>query len=330
MMDTLAAGFPLYFEQNIFQSHWQLTQICNFNCSYCVNRHLRHEGISMSKDLMLHALRTIAGVKCSRFHFCLSGGEVTLYPHLVSMLENIGLLFPIGSTVTLMSNGSASVDRMRNLISIDSGLNVRFVITVHLGQTRPAALMAKLLQFSHEERKAHFNVKIVTPPGDSEGLEIANTFAASGIDNCALLPVLDFNTGHMLQGYNREELDRFHPRGKKSWFNFRHITGKGQSDVTFVEGLEKNLFHYKGMYCAAGRQSIFLDEHGHVSRGQFCGRMPYTILEQNPFEDEEFMKPAICREEHCTCIPFTALPKWRNADYAPASCRNISHETLEA
>lgn len=320
-MRLLSAGFPPYGQGNFFQSHWQLTQRCNFHCPYCVNRHLRTEGVSMSPEIMIHALKLISGLDRSHFHFCLSGGEVTLYPHLGEMLDNIASLFPAGSTVTMMSNGSASASHMRELVFASPCIVSRFVITVHIGQTNVDRLIDKLHDFTEQERAKHFSLKIVTPPGDRQGSEIASRLREAGIRNFEMMPVLDFSTGLMAEGYTAEEMSRFMPEnGKRPWFYFRHLTDNGSSDVTFLEGIDKKLFRYQGMFCSAGRQSIFLDELGNVSRGQFCGHMPYNIIEKNPFEDPVFMEPVRCPEDHCTCIPFTALPKWSEPAYAPVSC----------
>ena len=95
----------------------------------------------------------------------------------------------------------------------------------------------------------------------------------------------------------------------------------GSASASRMRALLKDLFHYTGMRCAAGHSSIYIDELGRVSRGQFCGRMPYTVLERNPFEDPTF-NGCVCTESFCTCIPFTALPKWRDAVNAPAWAHN--------
>lgn len=274
----------------------------------------------MPENLMMTALKMMAPLDASRFHFCLTGGEPGLYPHLDTMLVAIRRLFQSRASVTIMSNGSAKADRMKALFQEFSELKLRFVITVHLGQTNLPNLIEKLYKFTPNERKRHFTLKIIAPPGDKEAERSAAALQAADL-GYEWLPVLDFQKGSLAQGYSSKEIDRFIKRKRKPWFYFRHISRAACNDVTFVEGIAKNMFHYKGMKCAAGKQSIFLDEYGNVSRGQFCGHMPYTILERNPFEDPEFYKETICGEDHCTCVPFTALPKWADPSLAPVSCR---------
>lgn len=317
-MTYLAAGFPPYFVQDFFQSHWQVTQRCNFHCPYCVNESLRRDGLHMPQEIMRTALRYIAALRHAEYRFSISGGEVTLYPHLEEMLTCIVDQFPARSRVNLLTNGSAGVQRLRKLLEIAGDLACRFIITIHLGQTNIKELARKLQEFSDMERKQHFHVKLVVPPADPRAAEALALLDAAGIA-CTRHAVIDFSTGKLAEGYTVEELDALAARDRSPWFYYRHVGADGEQDVSFLEGVRNDMFHYAGMYCAAGRRSIYLDEYGHVAKGQFCGRMPYTILERNPFEDPDFVTPSPCKEEHCTCMPFTSLPKWRDTAHAPTT-----------
>lgn len=321
-MRYLQAGFPPYFAGDFFQSHWQVTQKCNFHCPYCVNEEQRREGIHMPPEIMRKALDMIAGLSRPAYRFSLSGGEVTLYPHLEEMLSTIGSLFPSGTVVTMLSNGSASSRRMRTLLSLAPKLQCRFIITIHLGQTRVPELIEKLLEFSPEERKSWFHLKLVAPPREARIKEIREQLDAAGIQNYNVHAVVNFASGKLEEGYREEDFDLLAPpNGRKEYFHYLHVTEFEKEDVTFLAGLRRDMFHYTGMFCSAGRQSIYIDEYGNVSKGQFCGRMPYTILERNPFADPQFTTPMPCVEEHCSCTPYTSLPKWRDAAHAPAWLR---------
>lgn len=316
------AGFPPYFSQNFFQSHWQVTQRCNFSCPYCVNESLRKDGIHMSPAIMRRALQLLAALPRPVQRFSLSGGEVTLYPHLEEMLTGIAALFPSDTVVNMLTNGSASVRRMREILACAAKLQCRFIITTHLGQIRLPELIGKLQEFSPRERKKYFHIKLIAPPSthtqDIREEKARSQLDAAGIDNYAVHAVVDFTNGKLAAGYTAEDFVRLAPpHGRKEYFHFMHRTGKETQTVTFLEGLRRDMFHYTGMVCSAGHQSIYLDEYGHVSKGQFCGRMPYTILERNPFEDPDFFAPGRCAEPHCTCIPYTGLPKWRDGAHAP-------------
>lgn len=322
-MRYLQAGFPPYFTSDFFQSHWQLTQRCNFHCSYCVNQEQRRDGIHMPPEIMHKALDMIAGLYRPAYRFSLSGGEVTLYPHLEEMLSTIEALFPSGTVVNMLTNGSASTRRMRTLLLLAPALHSRFIITIHLGQTHVPQLIEKLLDFSPEERIKRFHLKMVAPPRDPRVQEYREQLEKAGIQNISIHPVVDFESGKIVDGYTEQDFLAFAPQnGKKAYFMYRHITQCNEDTVTFQEGLRRDMFHYNDMYCSAGYQSIYLDEYGRISKGQFCGRMPYTIEERNPFTDPNFITPMRCVEEHCTCMPYTSLPKWQDAAHAPAwMCR---------
>lgn len=318
-MRYLQAGFPPLFDGDFFQSHWQLTQRCNFHCSYCVNQEQRKDGIHMPADIMRLALQRIADLSRQKYRFSLSGGEVTLYPHLEDMLTTIGSLFPSGTVVNILSNGSASARRMRMLLSIAPKLQCRFIITIHAGQTIVPQLIEKLLEFSPEERKNCFHLKLVAPPQDARIQEFREQLKNVGILNYSIHALVDFEKGKLSNGYTEKDFNDFAPRnGRKEYFRYLHVTDDHEETVTFLEGLRKDMFHYTGMYCSAGYQSIYLDEYGNISKGQFCGRMPYTIQERDPFTDPNFFVPMRCIEEHCTCVPYTSLPKWSDAAHAPA------------
>lgn len=92
-MQYLQAGLYPYFENNFFQSNWQVTQKCNFTCSYCVNQEERKEKKVMPLETMQKALQYIAKLERPSFRFSISGGESTLYPHLDTMLTTISTLF---------------------------------------------------------------------------------------------------------------------------------------------------------------------------------------------------------------------------------------------
>lgn len=278
----------------------------------------------MPREIMLSALNMISRFPKPSYRFSLSGGEVTLYPCLEEMLSAIAALFPAGTGVTMLSNGSASSRRMRALVSLAPALQCRFIITIHLGQTSVPELIEKLLDFSPEERKAWFHLKLVAPPREPRIREIRAQLDAAGILNYSVHAVMDFATGKLADGYTEEDFSLcLPPNGRKEYFHYLHIAEREEKedrekDVSFLDGLRHDMFHYTGMLCSAGYQSIYLDEYGHISKGQFCGRMPYTILEKNPFTDPQFTTPMRCPEPHCTCTPYTSLPKWRDDSHAPA------------
>lgn len=319
-MIYLRAGFLPYFTQDFFQSHWQVTQRCNFHCPYCVNKHLRTEGVHMSREVFRTALHYIADLKRSSYRFSISGGESTLFPHLEELLSTIEKLFPEKSTINILTNGSASTKRMRQIISCAPSMSCRFIISIHLGQIHLPALIDKLCEFTPLEQKKYFLFKIIAPPDDLQCEKIKIQLESAKIYNYRLQPVIDFATGCLASGYTDAELDQFNilPPGQKEFFIFDHVSSTSIAQVSFLEGIRKNLFHYTNMFCSAGYQSIYIDEYGLVSKGQFCGHMGYSVLEKNPFDDCNFYNPSPCSEPHCTCIPFTSLPKWSDNSYAPS------------
>lgn len=278
----------------------------------------------MDRELMLHALGLLFRLRRPAYRFSLSGGEVTLYPYLDEMLAAIAQQERgTRCVINLLSNGSASARRMRSLLDSAPDAKIRFIITVHLGQTRVSDLVEKLLTFTREERQRHFHVKIVTPPVNKEAYDAFKQLSDAGIGGISMRPVIDFGAGKLKDGYSDEDLQNItSPKGRKEFFQFTHVGSREAHEVSFTQGIRQDFFHYQGMLCGAGYQSIYLDELGMVSKGQFCGAMGYSIGDKNPFEDPAFIKPWRCAEPHCTCVPFTSLPKWSTPEHAPDYLKN--------
>jgi len=329
-MKLLRAGFKPLFDQNFYQTNWALTDHCNFHCSYCVNKHKRAGGLNLARETMLRTLDGLRQTDKDHFTFALEGGEVTLYKHLDTMLEYIARNFADKRyAVRLVSNGSASAERMRELLGKCGSGNGMFIITLHLEEVDVGKMIDKLLSFDRQAE--HVLVKLLIAPGKlREGLEIVNTLQASGFSNFRVLHVLDFVTGMIDPGYTRDELEAIEALrnkcGKEEYFVFfnEYALPNGDTEVktfTYTEGIKNGLLNYCGMLCAAGACSIKISPDGSFAKTEFCGDMPYSLNDKNPFADPTFTRPMRCVNPHCTCVAYTKLPKWREEIFAPCWLR---------
>jgi hypothetical protein len=285
---------------------------------------------------MLQTLEYLSATNKPRYHFALSGGEVTLYPHLEEMLRAISGLFRDKQCgVNLLSNGSASVETMRSLLRAAAPHAAMFIITLHLEHIDMGKLIANLGSFSAVERGKHFLLKLIAVPDNMpQALEAKRALDEAGIGNYRVQHVLDFAAGVISPAYTRDQLDRIaalraeRPAEKyMQLFNeYADGTGRVTKAFTYAEGVEQGLLRYKGMYCAAGYASFCVDAFGKIRKTRFCDTRRRATAGKNPFLDPGFITPARCRAPHCTCIPYTRLPKWRNPADAPAYLNGLSQD----
>ena len=326
-MNLVRAGFSPLFKQDFYQSNWRLTHRYNFACSYCINQETRIVSAELSEALMLQTMKYLCPTDKSRYHCALSGGEVTLYPHLEEMLRTINEWFRGKQCgINLLSNGSASIDKMRSLLRAAAPHNIMFIITLHLDHIDMDTFAANLATFSDTERAKFFLVKLIAAPGNMpQALKAKKMLDDARLANYRIQHVLDFDTGIISPEYTQEELDLItslraeRPAAKYMQLFNEYEDGEQRiiKTFTYTQGVEQRLLDYRGMYCAAGYTSFRVDEFGEIRKSRLYGDMGYTAAERNPFTDPNFITPVRCPAAHCTCISYSRLPKWMHSADAP-------------
>lgn len=336
-LSPIRAGFEPLFHTNFYQTNWLLTELCNFNCSYCVNRQKRMAGLSLPRESMLRTLDLLRQTDKEAFFFGLAGGEVTLYKHLGEMLSYIGNNFSNKKyRVNLLSNGSASADKMQNLLDKCVDGTTMFIITLHLEEVNVEQVARKIASFGERANK-YFLVKILMAPGKLQaGLNAVNCLRSVGFFNFRILHVLDLDmeNGAFDPQYTQEEQKVIAAlRGeynKREYFVFfnEYVLSDGRTKIdTFTQtrGIKDGLFNYKGMFCAAGTCSARIYANGSLSKTGVCGERIFFLYDKNPFLDPDFTRPMRCPNPHCVCVAWAKLSKWRDVEDAPNWLRsNVS------
>lgn len=116
---------PQYIPKKFKRIHLELTNRCNFSCTFCPDSKLTRERCFIDPDLAVSALDQIAELDLAEkitFHVM---GEPLLHPNFFDILDHAG---KIGLRVGLTTNGSLLTDRMisrlmeRDLHQIDISL----------------------------------------------------------------------------------------------------------------------------------------------------------------------------------------------------------------
>lgn len=110
---------------------WEITRQCNYNCSYCSfkNKHVGH--ISYS-----NLLKCLENLSSSKYTFDLDfiGGEPTIYPHYLDLLENSIKLLPNSNiyTTTNTSSSLTSYKQLHNKLKNYESNRIRFYFSYHI------------------------------------------------------------------------------------------------------------------------------------------------------------------------------------------------------
>lgn len=123
-----------------------LTQLCNFKCSYCMNKVVHpfedRSQAHMSVFTMEYVARSLLNMHKSSYTIKLFGGEPTLHPHLYKMVRILTeILGNKDLDLVLITNGS-SPEIVHSLLREYPQLRVS--ISVHLENRTPAFYLAYL------------------------------------------------------------------------------------------------------------------------------------------------------------------------------------------
>lgn len=103
---------------------WEITPVCNYNCTFCYCKYERSEDASHPRlDFTKTILSTLK--KALVFDLKLTGGEVTLYPFLGDLLKDA---YGMGFRISMITNGHF-ID-METLESLKE-FNVSVAVSVH-------------------------------------------------------------------------------------------------------------------------------------------------------------------------------------------------------
>ncbi|MFQ3639327.1 MAG: radical SAM protein [Chloracidobacterium sp.] len=160
---------------------WNLNTTCNYRCSYCTQRFL-DDRTRWARDTprFLEGFRRLPG----RWEIKLSGGEPFLHP---TLMEVVAALAKMGHRVSVVTNFSASVDKLDHfLAAAGSALRV-FSASLHREYVSTDEALAQFLEkaryvLSRLPAGATFNVTCVATRANLPELPaLAQHFAAAGV-----------------------------------------------------------------------------------------------------------------------------------------------------
>jgi len=142
---------------------WFITDICNYNCSYCFANRLSQ---FKAENIDLY-LKVIKNKIPNNWAFSiLGGGEPFMHPNFFQIIEG---LVKLGHRISITSNFSASIDDLENFIKLTKGKLDFFEASLHLEYADVNNFLNKIIYL--KQRYPYFRNFLVLSVALKENLE---------------------------------------------------------------------------------------------------------------------------------------------------------------
>lgn len=316
----VCAGNEYYFKNDSMNVNINVSDICNFSCSYCINTAAKEKGKRiLDKKILEQFIKDLGERKREIIHFSVAGGEPLLYPHIDFLVKKVAETVSSRETVvSFATNGSRLKEKGEELYAAaGERVKLKFSISVHTEQIKPAAFARMIADFGHAP---DICCKILMAPGKlRETQDVLAVLATHHIDT--ILSVVNFPAGKPYP-YSEEET-RFlqqHATVFRKLFFHEYTDGTAESFDRITRGLHPEKFNYRGMWCCAGRNTLRLAPDGTVSRCFGFLRLgeKFSLTTQRLRDIPELASPCVCPATFCSCLTFLRTPKWVKPEDAPA------------
>jgi organic radical activating enzyme len=304
---------------------WRLGNICNFNCSFCPS--IFKDGSKRYLDFKKYTEivdNLISSDTSKKVWFQFTGGEPTLYPKLIHLLNYIK---DRGGYTSMISNGSRSLRWWRELA--DSNILDRLYLTYHPEQEDSPDHIIKVNEIIQSTNTLVTIFVTAQAQEDlfDKAIQDHKKILKDTITISSLKPINDEKN---LQPYTNEQsiiiqenlyvrstrwkdipLEKIKYLKTVPWYTsdmtmqFSDGSSKKESAQYFVE---HNLTQFKGWECSIGKDMLII-EIDQVFRGMCNEGGPVSNLNfENIFWQTTDI---ICQKDHCICSLDVQEPKKR-------------------
>lgn len=317
----LRAGHKENFIKNNMHVNINVSDICNFSCSYCINNASKDKGKRiLHKEILKQFIEDIADRKNDTYFFAIAGGEPLLYPHINFLVKIIDETILAPKTIAFATNASLLLERGEALYTSAKNTKIRFSVSVHTEQIEIVPFAEKITKFGHSD---DLKCKILFLPGKLQEIkEMLEIFNMNNIQT--ILSVVNKSKGIPFI-YSAEELEFIskHPTvNNKDFFN-EYMDHSIEEIDRITRGLHPEKMDYQGMKCLAGRNALRLAPDGTCARcfGFLRNGEKFNLAERRLRDIPELSTYCVCPADVCTCLSFIQSPKWRFPEDKPSYIR---------
>lgn len=335
---------------DLFTVSWILGRYCNYHCSYCWEHGRSDNKDHRSLKTCILAIRNIKKQARERgfnsFHFSLSGGEPTLHPHYLDIVEELAddAWFCNWHTIHMTTNLSRSQKFLRKYANIVKRFHrASITASYHAEFSDLNKFIDKIILL--QEYDIHVTVNMVMMPENFQrDFDNAKYIRDHGI-NVTLKPQSDPHANHVVSGYTKKQLEILHNDFRQEDFTKDKQKGIREKRPTWnmsklhpplikedqpqppkfmqIEFLDEdgkywymdqaerfnsfNFNNFKGWECSSGYRSIIIREPcGSIKRSYSCIDEPIGNIED---DFKLFDKPKECISPSCVSSADSKIPK---------------------
>jgi len=311
--DTIIkVGNSAYFYNDIFNVNWLLGRYCNYSCSYCWDyAHTKvkdHRPIGVIKEAIDNIFSQARNRGYRSFSFSFSGGEPTLHPNFLEIVDYISTQKTMVNLTTNCSQKFSFLEKLVQkpvLLSITASFHPEFSVR--------ETFLKKVRYLIDAGVYLQINVVLLHDNFD-EMWDHAQYFYDQGITVQAKMEVEYKDNTTIEKPYMDDELDKIKnglPKFDEKKYSFMMIDK--QRKVHMVDNVERivglGFNRFKGWTCEAGYRSIVIHEpSGLIKRHYLCHDEPIGHIERGFMLYKE---PRKCITEICGSCADCKIPKYR-------------------
>ena len=301
-----------------FRIQWNLSNVCNYSCSYCP-AHLHDGSIPrLPRDVVLSfcefLVNEIQIKRNKKIGILFTGGEVTQVPYFPEILK---YLSDNNCHITVHTNGSRTLNYWKRVAPYINQMS----ISVHHESCDYTHL--ENLNTLVQEYDIANDYLFCIPPENFDAMWEKAYYFVNNVTPCVYIKPLRKDFGPEWYDYTDEQWDLIKntdfeyagsmppPRGTWST-SMKHdvLWSTGETTVkTSSEIQNANLHHWKGWYCNIGKEQLIIDFDGNVYGGQ-C-KVGGTLF--NVYDNFKVIpdQPTICTQNTCDCRADMLIKKYR-------------------
>lgn len=323
-MQISRAGVEEYFQKKTLAVNINVTDVCNFSCSYCINSKAREKKHNvLAKQILSDFIDDMEERAAEIYRIRVAGGEPLLYPHMEFLIAKAAdTIAASDKSVAFSTNGSLLLAKGERLYRAAGNMPLEIYISVHLEQMDPLCLIRDINAFGHKE---DIQCKILFPPEKlEETKKLLDVFHEHAINT--ILAVITHPKGKPYP-YTEEEKQflQKHSTAKEIFCFNEYADGHVEQLDRISRSLQPEKLNYKGMWCCAGLNALRLAPDGTVARcfGFLRRGEKFNLAERRLRDIPALAAPCRCPDDYCCpCRAFLQTPKWRDPERAPLYLRS--------